>query len=224
MNRSDVEKYHYQGKFQNEPIHRHYLLTETRDHDIVVFQEQYRALRQEILQRQQRRFLIVIGGALGIPGLSGLSMNNAISGDVVLIAPLIIVVISYLFALENYSIARAGYFIEESVENYFRAVPGWEHYLHDLSSSKLKNPPAAKGSQNAFTLLMTAYFVASYFGAARRILTGFENNEDVVFLIYTVIILGVFVHWLYTIRPSLSFSSQLMKRKKVSRVADNREA
>ena len=203
----------YKGKFRNHPIHRHYLLTETRDHDIIIFQEQYRALRQEILQRQQRRFLIVVGGALGVPGLSGLSMNNAISGDVVLVAPLIIIVISYLFALENYSIARAGYFIEESVENSFKTVPGWEHYLHDLSNYKLKNSPAARGSQGAFTLLMVAYFLASYVAASGRIFDKYQQFSGVWFLLYSLFAIGAFAHWMYTIRPSLSFSSQLLKNK-----------
>lgn len=201
----------YREKYGEHPIHRHFLLTETRDHDIVVFQEQYRALRQEILQRQQRRFLIVIGGALGIPGLSGLSLNNIISGDVVLVAPLIIVVISYLFALENYSIARAGTFIEISVENYFKAVPGWEHYLRDLSSFRLKQPPAAKGAQLAFIFLMIAYFFAAYIVGAKQILQHETSVSEVAFLLYSLVTLTLLSFWLCSIRPNLNFSSQLLK-------------
>lgn len=208
-----MEKEFYKGGFSDYGVDRHFLVTETRDHSVIIFQEQYRALRTEILQRQQRRFIIVLGGILGIPSLSGISISDSFAGDIIFLAPIIIVAVSYLFVLENDSIARAGHFIEVSIENYFEQVPGWEHYLHNYSGKYLKNSPAADGAQGAFKILMIMYFLCAVGLAISRFHEKYPAPANTLSTLYLIVATGLFFHWLRTTSAKLGFSAQLQKEK-----------
>lgn len=203
----------YSSKLTNTEIDRHFLVTETRDHSIIVFQEQYRALRSEIMQRQQRRFVIFLGAIVGIPGLSGFSFSSNIATDLVLIAPAMIVAISYLFILENNSIARAGHFLEISVENFFKQVPGWEHYLHESPNDFILNNAAARGAQYSFKLLMIAYYVGAVGLSLLKIQQNFETYGSEIGLVYFLAATFLAGHWLHTTRESLGYSAQLQKTR-----------
>ena len=208
-----MEKELYKGGFIGYDVDKHFLVTETRDHSVIIFQEQYRALRTEILQRQQRRFIIVLGGILGVPSLSGISISDSFAGDIVFLAPIIVVAVSYLFVLENNSIARAGHFIEVSVENYFKQVPGWEHYLHHHSDKYLKNSAAADGAQSAFKILMILYFLCAVGLAISRFYEKYPTYADTLGTLYLITAAALFLHWLWTTRSSLAFSAQLQKAR-----------
>lgn len=170
---------------------RHFRLTETRDPEIVVFEEQYRALRKEILDRQQRRFFIVAGATLGIPSVSGLKLTGVMDGAFLFVVPFVVVAMSFLFVIEVNGIARAGRFIERRIENNYRSVHGWEHFLNDLrhlsenpvdsrtehladikdlEDTNELNPQVVQMANRSFLLLMIVYFVFSTLIATWRLL------------------------------------------------------
>ena len=204
----------YNSTFTEQDVDRHFLVTETRDHSVIVFQEQYRTLRQEILQRQQRRFLIVLGGSIGVPGLTGLSVSDTMLGDLVFVIPIIVVVVSYLFIIENSSIARAGDFIQHSIEDYFKKIPGWEHYLKDNNrvNENIKNAHASDGAQGAFILLLIVYFISAFVLASKKIFEYFPNYGGVLWCVFGLFYGILFVHWLWNTRSALDYSAQRQKK------------
>ncbi|WP_171238188.1 hypothetical protein [Ruegeria sp. HKCCA5763] len=201
---------------------RHFKLTETRDHEIVVFEEQYRSLRREILDRQQRRFFIVAGAALGIPSVSGLKIAGVMEGTFLYIVPLVVVAMSFLFVIEVNGIARAGRFIELRIENRFKNVAGWEHYLKDLKAANELTPSVVKVANSSFLILMAVYFVFSSLVFASRLWFREVGDEGRFFeaaqtsgafwsVTYSVFMLAVFVAWIHEMWPHLKFSAETQK-------------
>ncbi len=200
---------------------RHYKLTETRDQKIVIFEEQYRFLRQEILERQQRRFYIVTGASLGIPGVSGLKLSGVLEGTFIYLVPLIVVAMSFLFIIEVNGIARAGKFIERRIENQHKDVLGWEHFLKDHYIT----PAPVRIANRSFLILMAVYYLFSSVVSFRRLaLINFQGNVsetslyDVISdwgfccaLVYAAVILVVFFCWMLEIWPSMHFSAEEQK-------------
>ncbi|UWR06376.1 hypothetical protein [Ruegeria sp. B32] len=201
---------------------RHFKLTETRDHEIVVFEEQYRSLRREILDRQQRRFFIVAGAALGIPSVSGLKIAGVMEGTFLYIVPLVVVAMSFLFVIEVNGIARAGRFIELRIENQFKNVAGWEHYLKDLKEANELTPSVVKVANSSFLVLMAVYFVFSTIistsglwyrdvGVSGDFFEAAQTSGAFWSLIYLVIMSATFIAWTYGMWPHLKFSAETQK-------------
>ncbi|KUJ78542.1 hypothetical protein [Ruegeria profundi] len=201
---------------------RHFKLTETRDHEIVVFEEQYRSLRKEILDRQQRRFFIVAGAALGIPSVSGLKITGVMEGTFLYIVPLVVVAMSFLFVIEVNGIARAGRFIEKRIENQFKNVAGWEHFLKDLRATNDLTPSVVKVANSSFLILMAVYFVFSALVSASRLWYrevgdggGFfeaaQTSGAFWSLTYSAFMLAAFFAWIYGMWPHLKFSAETHK-------------
>ncbi|MBO9409679.1 hypothetical protein J7399_19740 [Shimia sp. R9_1] len=201
---------------------RHFKLTETRDQEIVIFEEQYRSLRKEILDRQQRRFFIVAGAALGIPSVSGLKITGVMEGSFLLIVPIVVVAMSFLFVIEVNGIARAGRFIEQRIENHYKNVRGWEHYLKELQEAEELTPRVVKSANSSFLILMGVYFAFSAVVSTHRVL--FQNlAEDtkvlealgtfngVWALAYLVFMIAIFAAWLVEMWPHLQFSAEKHK-------------
>ncbi len=198
---------------------RHFKLTETRDQEIVIFEEQYRSLRKEILERQQRRFFIVAGAALGIPSVSGLKITGVMEGSFLLIVPIVVVAMSFLFVIEVNGIARAGRFIEKRIENSYKNVRGWEHYLKDLKDAGELTPRVVKSANSSFLILMGVYFLFSAFISTHRILfQGLPSETTLIDALGTVnaaLALGyfvfmflIFIAWLVEMWPHLQFSAE----------------
>ncbi|WP_165610122.1 hypothetical protein [Shimia aestuarii] len=187
----------------------HFKITETRDHEIVIFEEQYRSLRREILERQQRRFWIVAGGALGLPGLSGLKVADLFLLEFIYAMPFLIIAMSLLFIVEVNGIARAGRFIEEKIENAFRNVSGWEHFLKDGGADKGEQIPAVRLANASFIVLMLIYYLLSAALATFKLAETFNN---VVGLLYASLMFVVFVWWIFEIVPFLGYSAESQKK------------
>ncbi|MHA6266094.1 hypothetical protein ACXYMP_04435 [Aliiroseovarius sp. CAU 1755] len=212
-------------------IDRHFKITETRDQDIVIFEEQYKSLRKEILERQQRRFYIVAGAALGIPSVSGLKISGVMEGAFMYVVPLVVVAMSFLFLIEVNGIARAGDFIDSRIENQFKGVAGWEHYLKDLRKAERLNPPIVQAANASFILLMAVYFLFSVLVSSWRLLF-FNSGEAATFIdavqtksaiwamLYLVLCLCGFFAWLFGMKPYLRFSAEEHKPDPANRMAD----
>ncbi|KIC15080.1 hypothetical protein [Leisingera sp. ANG-DT] len=207
-----------------EDYDRHFRLTETRDKKIVLFEEQYRFLRQEILDRQKRRFFIVAGAALGIPSVSGLKLSGVLEGTFIYVVPLVVVAMSFLFVIEVNGIARAGKFIEIHIEDELRDVSGWEHYLKRMSRDHALNPPVVKVANASFLILMAVYFLFSTLISSWKLLfLGSPSGSEILKLIwsksvflpmgYLAFASVVAMVWLKEVGPFLRFSAEEHKKE-----------
>jgi len=103
------------------------------DRDTSFFIAQYESLREEIQDRQNKRFQVLTASVLGIPAIAnvGLQYNW---GIITLGLPPLIIVASLLYVSENNGVMRAGKFIRTQLEPKAKGVPGWEGWLEQTSS------------------------------------------------------------------------------------------
>lgn len=95
--------------------------------------QQYIALREEIMQRQERRFRVLVAGVFGIPAIALLGRYVEKAEDIgevfFLIAPIIILVSCFVYLSENNGIIRVGRYIRKEIEPAYPNVVGWETWL-----------------------------------------------------------------------------------------------
>ncbi|MEL6959209.1 MAG: hypothetical protein AAGL89_09700, partial [Pseudomonadota bacterium] len=168
----------------------HFEITETRDPINLVFDAQYRSLRQEILEHQSRRFYLTLGAAFGIPSLSGVNFTDALVGEFLILVPIMVVAVSFLFIQEVSAISRVGKFIEEVIESQFAKEVGWEHYLRALREDQTKIPRTVRATNSAFMWLMLMYFLLGWILANLRV---FETLNEGLLAIYNVLMILLLV-------------------------------
>lgn len=103
------------------------------DKDFV--KEQYVTLREEIGERQTRKFRIMTAGLFGVPALSFVGRYFEEKIDIgeafLVIAPIIVIVTCFVYVSENNGVMRAGRYIRTVVEPQFPSIVGWEQWLEN---------------------------------------------------------------------------------------------
>lgn len=143
-------------------------------------QQQFTALRQEIMARQMRMFWIAVMGLLGLPMLTYFAATG--TWIVLLLVPYFVLVLIIMFVAEHNEMMRAGRYIREHIEPSVGYSPGWEKWLES-------NPQFRILERQFFACFIIVFFVYYFIaiGLAIQHLWGEAESDPS----------GLYWYWVY---------------------------
>ena len=121
--------------------------------------EQFRALRSEMDATKSRLFKLS-GVALAlVPTAQYISYTNRSLHLLILLLPLLVIALAFLYMSESHSAMRIGRYIRQNIEPQIEDVLGWENWLE--TKSEYDTRTVDKYSMYCFYILFVVYFLGA---------------------------------------------------------------
>ncbi len=176
--------------------------------------QQYISLREEIKETKARIFKTLVFGIIAIPAANFLAQSYHV--DVVMIVlPLLVIVLSFLYLSENNAKMRCGRFIRTKIESLLEDVPGWESWLED-PGEKYQTRIVDIYLDVSFYILFFVYYVGSVFLATRFSIQNYDYLTTAIILgFYVAIGIWFIIHLITHIQVSTKMKKDknILKRK-----------